>query len=57
MRWKMHELTFQGHENKDFRLHGVNISHEISMKSLAGYYVNHKKFTKPWIWIFMGHEI
>ena len=57
MRWKMHELTFQGHENKDFRFHGVNISHEISMKSLAGYYVNHKKFTKPWIWIFMGHEI
>ena len=34
----MHEPTFQGQEKKkDFRFHGVNISHEISMKFLAGY--------------------
>ena len=27
-----------GHENGDFRFHGVNLSHEISKKFLTGYF-------------------
>ena len=28
MCWKTHEPTFRGHENGDFRFHGVNWSHK-----------------------------
>ena len=39
MCWKTHESTFRGHENiLDFRFHGVNMSHDISTKFLAGYF-------------------
>jgi len=33
MRWKTHESTFNGHENRDFRFHGVYLSHEISFSN------------------------
>ena len=38
MCWKPHEPTFHGHESEDFSFHGVNMSHDISKKFLAGYF-------------------
>ena len=52
---KTHECIFNGHENRDFRFHGIYLHHEISMKFRGLVSMGPEKFTKVLKVVFMGH--
>ena len=53
---KPHELFFKAMKTaiSDFMV--LNYVMKFPWNSLPVIFMNHEKFTKPWIWIFMGHE-
>ena len=61
--WKSHENVLKNPRNffvalktviSDFMV--LNYVMKFPWNSLPVIFMNHEKFTKPWIWIFMGHE-
>ena len=53
---KTHEPFFMAMKTAISGFMVLHLIMKFPRNSLPVIFMNHEKFTKPWIWIFMGHE-